>query len=78
MTIAGWALPKLLGRPRVFRSGVLQVHLGAASLATNTDIGMVHVRILVSRPSGAQHDSRAGSGRSLSGGRLLLHGRVSE
>ena len=60
MTIAGRALPELLGRPRVFGSGVLQLHLGAASLATNTDIGVVHVEILVSRPGGAQHDSRAG------------------
>ncbi len=60
MTIAGRALPELLGRPRVFRSGVLQIHLSAASLATNTDIGVVHVEILVSRPSGSQHDSQAG------------------
>ena len=61
MTIARRALPELIRRPRVLWPRVLQVHLGAASLATNTDVGMVHGEILVSRPGGAQHHySRAG------------------
>ena len=61
MTIARRALPELLGRPRVLGPGVLQVHLGAASLATDTDVGVVHGEIiLVSHPSGSQHDCRAG------------------
>jgi len=56
MTIARRALPELIRRPRVLWSRVRQVHLGAASLATNTDVGMVHGQILVSPPGGAQHD----------------------
>ena len=47
MTIARRALPELLGRPRILWPRVLQVHLGAASLATNTDIGVVHGEMLV-------------------------------
>ena len=47
MTIARRALPELIRRPRVLWPRVLQVHLGAASLATNTDVGMVHDEILV-------------------------------
>jgi hypothetical protein len=60
MPIARRALPELIRWPRVFWPRVAQVHLSAASLATNTDVGMVHGEILVSRPSGAQHDSQAG------------------
>ena len=47
MTIARRALPELLWRPRVLGPRVLQVHLGAASLATNTDIGVIHGERLV-------------------------------
>ena len=60
MPIARRALPELIRRPRIFWTRVAQIHLGAASLATNTDVGMVHSEILVSRPSGTQHDSQAG------------------
>ena len=60
MTVARWALPELLGWPRGLGSRVLQVHLGAASLATHADVGVIHSEILVSRPSGSQHDSRVG------------------
>jgi hypothetical protein len=60
MPITCRALPELIWRPRVFWPRVAQIHLGAASLATNTDVGMVHGEILVSRPSGTQHDSQAG------------------
>ena len=37
-----WALPELLRRPRVFRPGVFQVHLAAASLAAHADVWVVH------------------------------------
>ena len=60
MTIARRALPELLGRPRVLGAGVLQFHLGAAPLATDTDVGVVHGEIVVCRPGGSQHQSRAG------------------
>lgn len=40
--IALRALPELLGGPRIFRSRVRQVHLGAAPLTTNADVGVVH------------------------------------
>jgi|MDTC01.3.fsa_nt_gb hypothetical protein len=46
MTIARRTLPELLGRPGVFRTGVLQVHLRAASLAPNTDVRVLHGEIL--------------------------------
>ena len=49
MTTAGRALPELIRRPLVLWRGVLQVHLGAASLTTHTDVGMVHGEILVYR-----------------------------
>ncbi len=52
MTIARRALPELIRRPRVLWPRVLQVHLGAASLATNTDVGMVHGEILVHQRRG--------------------------
>ncbi len=81
MTIARRALPELLGRPRVFWAGVLQVHLGAASLATNADVGVVHGEIVVfphkgSQPRGISHtclDGIAGARRQagrLAGSRL--------
>lgn len=53
MPIALRALPELIRRPRVFWPRVFQVHLGAASLATNTDVGMVHCKILVHQRRGA-------------------------
>ena len=60
MTIALRALPELLGWPRVLGSGVLQLHLGAAPLTTNTDVGVVHGEILVFRPGDSQHESVVG------------------
>ena len=54
MTITGRALPELLRCPRGAR--VLQVHLGAAPLATNRDVRVAHVQIVVFGPSGSQHD----------------------
>ena len=44
VAVAGWALPELLRRPRLPGAGVPQLHRGAAPLATNRDIGMVHGR----------------------------------
>ena len=42
--IAGRALPELLRRPRILGAGIPQLHRGAAPLATNRDVGMVHGR----------------------------------
>ncbi len=47
MTVALRALPELIRRPWVLGRRVFQVHLGAASLATHADVGMVHAEILV-------------------------------
>jgi molybdenum cofactor cytidylyltransferase len=40
--IAGRALPELLRAPRIFGAGIFQIHRGAAPLATNRDVGVVH------------------------------------
>ena len=64
MTIARWTLPELIRRPRVFWPGVLQDHLGAASLATNTDVGVVHGEILVHQRCGVMREGTASSSRS--------------
>ncbi len=67
MTIAPRALPELIRRPRVLWPRVLQVHLGAASLATNTDVGMIHGEILVHHGCGVTRDRSAPSFRSGAG-----------
>ena len=61
VAVAGWALPELLRRPRLPGAGVPQLHRGAAPLATNRDIGMVHGRNcsvpfgrVATRPGGAR------------------------
>lgn len=56
MTITGRALPELLRCPRGLGARVLQVHLGAAPLATNRDVRVAHGHIVVFGPSGSQHD----------------------
>jgi len=60
MTIALRAFPVLLGRPRIVGAGVTQVHLGAATLAADADIGMVHGHILVVSLGTSQPDAVAG------------------
>ena len=42
--IAGRALPELLRRPRILGAGIAELHRGAAPLATNRDVGMIHGR----------------------------------
>jgi hypothetical protein len=60
MTIALRAFPELLGWPRIVWARVGQVHLGAATLATDADIWMVHDHILVPRPRSVQPGTLAG------------------
>ena len=59
MSIAGWALPELVGWPGVPWPRILQVHLGAAPLAANTYVWVIHALILLFRNDSSQQDSVA-------------------
>ena len=56
MPVAGRALPELLRRPGLLRAWVLEVHLGAAPLATDGDVGVIHGEILLFPSAGVQPD----------------------
>lgn len=67
MPVAGRALPELLRRPGILGAGVAQLHRGAAPLATNRDVGVVHGRHCSARSARVATSPRAEPGNAVTG-----------